>query len=167
MGLDAPAVYNGVEQMPVEGESFGYTFDGSSEPTRKGSQYFEMLGHRAIWRDGWKAVSWHPPGGNFEADRWELYHLDEDFSECNDLAGEHPERLQQLIDLWWEEAGKYNVLPLSDMFTSGFARPGGVRPRRAFTLYPGESSIPVMAAPNTINRSHRITAHVYAERSTG
>ena len=163
MGLEVPAIYNGVEQMPVEGVTFGYTFDSPSEPTRKGSQYFEMLGHRAIWRDGWKAVSWHPPGGNFDTDRWELYHLDEDFSECNDLAGEHPERLQQLIDLWWEEAGKYNVLPLSDMLTSGFARPGGVRPRRAFTLYPGESSIPVMAAPNTINRSHRITAHV--ERS--
>jgi arylsulfatase len=118
-----------------------------------------MLGHRAIWHNGWKAVSFHWPGSSFDNDRWELYHLDADFSEASDLAEEHPERLRQLTDLWWEEAKKYNVLPLADMITSGFSRPGG-RSRRSFTYYPSDQSIPIMAAPNVINRSHRITAYV-------
>jgi len=146
--------------MPVEGTSFAYSFDSPDEPTHKETQYYEMLGHRAIWRDGWKAVAFHAPGTSFENDRWELYHLDNDFSESSDLADEHPERLRELVDLWWDEARKYNVLPLADMVTSGFSRPGGGRPRRSFTLYPGEQAVPVMAAPNCVNRSHRITAHV-------
>ena len=71
-----------------------------------------MLGNRAIYHEGWKAVSYHRPDTNFEDDVWELYNLEEDFSEFNDLAQQHPEKLQQLIDIWWEEAKKYNVLPL-------------------------------------------------------
>jgi len=167
LGVEAPPVHRGIEQMAVEGTSFAYSFDSPSEPTRKETQYYEMLGHRAIWNRGWKAVAFHPPGTSFENDRWELYHLDADFSECSDLADEHPERLRELVGLWWDEARKYNVLPLADMLTAGFSRPGGGRPRRAFTLYPSERSIPVMAAPNAINRSHRITAYVERTSASG
>ena len=159
IGVEAPTVHRGVEQMPVEGTSFAYSFESPSGPTRKETQYYEMLGHRAIWHRGWKAVSFHPPGTSFDNDQWELYHLDADFSESRDLAGEHPERLREMVELWWDEARKYNVLPLADVTTGGFSRPGG-RPRRAFKLYPSAQSIPVMAAPNASNRSHRITAYV-------
>ena len=159
IGIQAPSVHRGIEQMPIEGTSFAYSFDAPDEPTRKETQYYEMLGHRAIWHDGWKAVAFHPPGQSFDNDRWELYHLDNDFSEASDLAVEHPERLRELVDLWWDEARKHNVLPISDMMTSGFSRPGGGAPKRAFTLYAG-ATVPSMAAPNAANRSHRITAHV-------
>jgi arylsulfatase A-like enzyme len=159
IGIEAPTVLRGIEQMPVEGTSFAYSFGSPEEPTHKETQYYEMLGHRAIWHDGWKAVAFHPPGTSFENDRWELYHLDNDFSESSDLADEHPERLRELVDLWWDEARKHNVLPISDMVTTGFSRPGGGAPRRAFTFYAGATA-PSMAAPNAANRSHRITAHI-------
>ena len=91
-----------------------YTFDAPDEPTRKGAQYYEMFGHRAIISDGWKAVTRHTKDVPFDDDVWELYHLDEDRSECHDLAAEHPERLAALVDLWWSEAEDQGVLPLDD-----------------------------------------------------
>ncbi|MEO6197670.1 MAG: arylsulfatase, partial [Dehalococcoidia bacterium] len=130
--------------------------------TRKERQYYEMLGHRAIYVDGWKAVSFHMPGSSFDADKWELYHIDEDFSECSDLADEHPEKLQTLIDGWWEEAERYNVLPLADNLSIRF--PSATKPGRRFTFYPGKASVPSRRAPNIGDRSHRITADI--DRST-
>ena len=143
-GLTAPASVNGVTQRPLEGTSFRYTFDDADATTRKSSQYFEMFGHRAIWADGWKAVTahWAPeteamflgaanPGsaaGGFDEDQWELYHLDEDFSECRDLAGKHPETVRRLTELWWSEAGRYQVLPLDDHMGFRMASTGGPRP---------------------------------------
>ena len=118
IGIDAPDSYRGVAQQPVEGMSLRYTFEASDTPTRRRTQYYEMLGHRAIWHDGYKAVTMHRPGVPFDDDEWALFHTDEDFSECVDLAGQEPERLRELVERWWAEAGKYNVLPLDD-------RPGG------------------------------------------
>jgi arylsulfatase len=114
LGITPPDTYRGFEQLPVTGTSLQYTFDGASEPTRKTVQYFEMVGHRAITADGWKAVTRHQAGTPFDDDVWELYHLDDDRSECVDLAAEHPDRLAALIALWWEEAEAHNVLPLDD-----------------------------------------------------
>lgn len=114
VGVDAPTTYRGVAQQPVEGMSLRYTFDAADEPTRKQSQYYEMVGHRGIWHDGWKAVTMHKRGRPFSEDKWELYHTDTDFSECNNLADAEPEKLRALIDRWWADAGKYNVLPLDD-----------------------------------------------------
>jgi hypothetical protein len=90
-----------------------YTFE-ADVPTRKEIQHFEMLGDRAVWHRGWKAVARHPKGTDFDADQWELYHLDDDFAELNDLAAAEPDRLRKMIELWWSEAGKYGVLPLDD-----------------------------------------------------
>ncbi|MGB5758010.1 MAG: arylsulfatase [Acidimicrobiales bacterium] len=114
IGVEAPDTYRGVPQQPIEGRSLRYTFDGADEPTRKQTQYYEMLGHRAIWHEGWKAVTMHERGTPFEDDHWALYHTDTDFSECVDLSAERPEKLRELVDRWWVEAGKYNVLPLDD-----------------------------------------------------
>ncbi|WP_433171087.1 arylsulfatase [Actinoallomurus sp. CA-150999] len=163
LGLRAPAVHNGIPQLPIHGVSMAYTFGSPTAPTRKESQYFEMFGHRAIWHDGWKAVAFHERGTSFDADQWELYHHDTDFSECNDLARERPEQLQKMVARFWVEAGKYDVLPLDD---NGFAyrakipRPGSPRRRTTFTYYPGMAHLPVAAVPPVMNRGHRITAFV-------
>lgn len=163
-GVQPPQVYNGVPQMPVHGVSMRYSFEDAGAPTRRQTQYFEMFTHRAIWHDGWKAVSFHQRGRSYNEDTWELYNLDEDFSECRDLAAQHPERLQDLIGRWWAEAGRFGVLPLDDR---GFPERavqyqshGSPRLRTRLVLYPGMSRIPSGAAPLVINRSFRITARL-------
>lgn len=163
-GVQPPQVYNGVPQMPVHGVSMRYSFEDAAAPTRRQTQYFEMFTHRAIWHDGWKAVSFHQRGRSYNEDTWELYNLDEDFSECNDLAAKHPERLKDLVGRWWAEAGRFGVLPLDDRgFTERavkYQSHGSPRLRTRLVLYPGMSRIPSGAAPLMINRSFRITARL-------
>ena len=131
VGIEAPEVFNGVPQLPVEGTSFDYTFAEADAKSRRGVQYYEMLGHRAIWADGWKAVTRHRQGASFDDEQWALYHTDEDFSECHDLSAAQPEKLRLLIEHWWAEAGRYNVLPLDDrgieLFVQRRPSPGGER----------------------------------------
>jgi arylsulfatase len=168
-GVEAPSVYNGVPQLPVHGVSLRYTFDEAQAATRRDTQYFEMFTHRAIWHDGWKAVAFHKRGTSYEDDQWELYRLDEDFSECRDLAAERPDVLRALIERWWAEAGKYGVLPLDERgFTERaflYQPPGSPRLRTRFSLYPGMSRIPSGSAPLMVQRSFRITAHLGADAS--
>ncbi|MCE3270942.1 MAG: arylsulfatase [Ramlibacter sp.] len=163
-GIKPPKVYNGVPQMPVHGVSMRYSFEDAAAPTRRETQYFEMFTHRAIWHDGWKAVSFHQRGNTYDQDRWELFNLDEDFSECRDLAAQHPDKLQNLVGRWWAEAGRFGVLPLDDRgFPERAVRyqtPGSPRLRTRLVLYPGMSRIPSGAAPLMINRSFRITARL-------
>jgi arylsulfatase len=157
-GVAAPEVHRGIPQIPIEGVSLAYTFDAPTAPTRKASQYFEMYGHRGIWHDGWKAVTNHARGGDFEAERWELYHLDDDFNELNDLAAVHPEKLQEMKERWWSEAGRYGVLPLDDrdVLFKAKPKPTAIRAGRRFTFHPGIAAIPAEAAPMTQDVSHRI-----------
>jgi arylsulfatase A-like enzyme len=98
VGAAAPTVYRGIAQLPIHGVSMAYTFDARDAPTMKRVQHFEMLGDRALWCDGWEAVARHTKGEDFDADRWELYHLDEDFSECRDLAAAQPQKLRELVE---------------------------------------------------------------------
>ena len=86
LGIKSPSEFNGIKQLPVDGTSMRYTFDQTTSATRRQTQYYEILGDRAIWHNGWKAVARHEKGTDFDADRWELYHTNQDFSECNDLA---------------------------------------------------------------------------------
>lgn len=167
LGVQAPEVYNGIPQLPIHGVSMAYTFGSPTAPTRKEAQYFEMFGHRAIWHDGWKAVAFHQRGTSFDDDKWELYHHDTDFSECNDLARTRPEQLQKMIARFWVEAGKYDVLPLDDQgfaYRAKIPRPGSPRMRTTFTYYPGMAHLPIAAVPPVMNRAHRITA--YVDRAT-
>ena len=132
-------------------------------PTRKEAQYYEMFGNRAIWAGGWKAVAAHQRDVHwvfpqpFEDDRWELYHLDDDFSELDDLADRHPEKVRELIERWWSEAGKHNVLPLDDRGVGRALRP---QKQNVFTYYPGMSGLHPIVAARTVGRSHTITAEV-------
>ncbi len=162
-GLKAPEQYRGVAQMPVHGTSLAYTFAEPNCDSRKATQYFEMYGHRGIWHKGWKAVTQHVPGESFEREHWELYHLDDDFSEAHNLAAEHPDKLRELIERWWAEAGKYDVMPLDDrrdLLFKPSPKPGSIRAARRFTFYPPMAGIPAEAAPLTQDASHVIEADV-------
>lgn len=162
VGIEPPAEVNGVPQMPLEGVSFAASLKDADAPSRDRPQYFEMFGHRGLWLDGWKAVAFHPPGTPFDDDVWELYHLDADFSESADLAAEQPERLQAMIERWWQEAAERNVLPLDDRFAARFAenaeRHQGARTR--FDFHWGMGHIPTEVAPDIRSRDYDITAHV-------
>lgn len=161
VGVAPPAEVNGAPQGPIEGTSMLYSWDEPESPTRKQVQYFEMLGHRAIWSDGWKAVTWHRTGTSFDDDQWELYYVAEDISESHDLATEYPEKLKELVALWWAEADKYQVLPLDDRtnrWSSG--NPFSLAARDRWVIYPGASRLPGEVAPDIRNRSYAITAEV-------
>ena len=160
-GVAPPEAIAGVTQQPIEGTSLAYSFAAPMAPTRKRTQYFEMLGHRGIWHDGWKAVTWHRPGTSFDADQWELYHLDIDFNEMNDLAAEQPARLQEMVRRWFSEAGACQALPMNDTLNRFVSsNPYSVAARRHWELLPGCGRIAQAAAPDIRNRSYRITAHV-------
>ena len=162
LGIEPPAEINGVRQMPIEGTSFAGSLKDPTAPSKARPQYFEMFGHRGLWHDGWKAVAFHRPGTPYENDAWELFHLDEDFSETNDLASTQPERLAALVKLWWEEAEKHNVLPLDDRFRERFvtnaSRFHGTRKRYVF--HAGMGHLPTEVAPDIRSRSYRIEADV-------
>lgn len=162
LGLDAPRTVNGVDQMPLEGTSFaGVLGDPGARPAR-GPQYFEMFGHRGLWMDGWKAVAYHQPFTPFEDDTWELYHLSEDFNECNDLAAAEPERLAAMIEAWWHEADAHKVLPLDDRFAMRFAENAArhTGERTNYTFWRGMGHLPSDVAPDLRSRSYTIAAHV-------
>ncbi len=160
LGLEPPTSVWGVPQMPMEGVSFAASLKDANAPARGRPQYFEMFGHRGLWKDGWKAVAFHPPGTPFETDVWELFHLDQDFSETDNLADAQPERLKALVEAWWAEAEACKVLPLDDRFGPRFAenanRYHGRRKR--FVFHPGMGHLPTDVAPDVRARSYMIEA---------
>jgi len=166
-GIEMPKTFRGVEQWPLSGVSMRYSFDAKADaPTQKKRQYYTMLGTRALWEDGWKAVAVHAPltgKGNFDKDPWELYHVDVDRSESKDLAKENPEKLQALIKTWFEEAEINKVLPLDDrspIELFAIERPQGEPPRDNYIYYPGTSPVPEGVAVNVRGRSYKILADV-------
>jgi arylsulfatase A-like enzyme len=168
LGVEPPATYRGRDQMPVTGTSMAYALTDPSAPSRKSVQYFEMVGHRGLYHDGWKAVTRHEKGTPFDDDRWELYHLDEDFSETNDLAAERPDKLQELVARWWEEAETHGVLPLDDRMIELFGttrRPHTPHADHHYTYHPPISHLPAEVAPALGGRSWVMTATV--ERPAG
>lgn len=166
-GIEVPSEYHGIEQQPMDGVSMMYAFDDADAPNRKQRQYYEMFGNRAIWVDGWKAVTLHanrmPWDVNvvlpFEQDEWELYYVAEDFSESTNVAAQNPEKLAELIDIFDEEAWKYNVYPLYDDM---IARLGAQQDRlfgdqTEFVYYaPGAVRIAEKSSAPVKNRAHTI-----------
>ncbi len=151
-GAEAPEAFAGVPQQLIHGRSLVPVLQDEQAPPPRDTQYFEMLGHRGIWHAGWKAVTRHTPGTPFDEDRWELYHLDSDFSESVDRSAEEPDRVKQLVDLWWHEAEKHGVLPLDDrgnaVLFRAAPRPGLPTSRRHFAYYPPVSHIVADACPS-------------------
>ena len=171
LGVELPEVVNGYTQKPLEGVSFAASLADPEAETGKDTQFYSMLGTRALWHRGWKASSLGPAApsawGHFSRQRWELFHTDLDPSECHDLAESEPERLRELIDMWWVEAGRYQALPLEtrtavEALTT--ARPQMSRPRTRYIYAPGGAEIPESQAPNIRNRSYTIAAEVDIDR---
>lgn len=162
IGVQVPERINGIAQMPIEGTSFAKSFKDASAPSKARAQYFEMFGHRGIWHDGWKAVAYHAPGTPFDKDKWELYHLDRDFSETRDLAADEPQRLNAMKELWWREAETNKVLPLDDRFGPRFAENAAriLGDRRRFIFHKGVGHVPTDLAPDVRSRSYTIDASV-------
>lgn len=164
-GIDAPAEIGGVTQSPIDGVSFAATFSDAQAPAGRETQYYEMLGCRAIYHRGWKAVVYKAIADSsvpFDDDPWELYHLDDDPTECHDLAAERPDVLRELVERWWIEAARNNVLPLDNTpfgFLFGEERPGHA-PRERYIYYPYGGPVIEEAAVNVRNRSHTIAAEV-------
>jgi arylsulfatase len=161
-GGRAPEVYRGVPQIPLAGVSMQYSFADAKARSRRSTQYFEMLGHRGVYHEGWKAVCFHVRGVPFEKDRWELYHVAEDFSEVHDVAAKYPEKLKEMQDLFLAEAKKFGVLPLDDRTQELRLEPKPDAPqsRNHFVYYPGMAHVNPSATPDTRNRSYEITAVV-------
>jgi len=165
VGLDAPAHIDSVEQSPIEGVSFRHTFDDASAPSRRTTQYFEMLGCRGLYHDGWKAVVHHLiffTEPHFTHDKWELYNVIDDPAEMHDLAEQHPDKLQELVERWWIEAAAHNVLPLDNRPFSDFVmdRPTTVADRDQYVYRPGAAMVDESIAANTKARDHQLTAYV-------
>lgn len=171
-GIEAPGQVNGIDQKPIEGVSMRYTFDAADAPTTRVTQYFEILGNRALYHDGWIASCFHGrlpwiraqnrPFG--DAERWELYHVADDFSQGTDLAAQFPDRLDELKAMFDVEARKYGVYPLSDDTTSRALpqnRPSLLGDRTSVTYYPGSVRIPELATLNFKNTSFDLVAHVH------
>jgi arylsulfatase len=180
LAVEPPASIKGITQSPIEGLSFAHTFDDVKAPSKRHTQYFEMMGHRSIYHEGWRAICpW--PGPSFteagaffgapipaekltelDAKHWELYHVEEDWAENHDLAGEHRDKLIEMIGMWYVEAGKYNVMPVDGRGTARFAeeRPQIAIDRKSYTFFPGTQSVPFNAGPRILNSTHSITAEV-------
>ncbi len=171
-GVQQPSIVNGVAQKPIEGVSMAYTFDEPQAPPARRTQYFELLGNRAIYHDGWLACTtparapWDtsaPTVDVINGYKWELYHVAQDFSEAVDLADKYPDKLRELQLLFYAEAAKYSVLPLDDSTIERFdvsIRPSLTRGRTEFAYYGTVTRIPEGAAPDIKNKSFRITANV-------
>lgn len=172
-GLELPERVGGVRQVPMDGTSLVYTWDDGAAPERHATQYFEVYGHRSLYHRGWMASAHHGgvpwgvgvpgPTRPFEQDVWELYHLDDDYSQAHDLAAHEPEKLAHLQQLFEKEADRAGILPLQD----ARVRPRDQKPlpnlavgRKSFTFYPGTVGIPESNAPRLIGRSWTMHAEL-------
>ena len=167
VGIEMPEIYKGIEQQPMDGISMKYAFNDAAAKNKKKRQYYEMFGNRAIWVDGWKAVTLHakrmPWDLNvtlpFDQDVWELYHVAEDFSESTNLAESNPRKLKELQKVFEEEAWKYNVYPLYDDMIKrlGAQQDRLFGDKKVYTYYaPGAVRIAEKSSAPVKNRSHTI-----------
>jgi arylsulfatase A-like enzyme len=179
LSIEPPTQIRGVTQSPIQGFSLKSSFDDPKARSLHHTQYFEMFGHRSLYHDGWRAVCpW--PGTSFvesgsefgapldhdtltelDAKGWELYNLDEDFAETNNLAEKEKARLIEMIGMWYAEAGKYDVLPIDSRGPARFAdpRPQIAVNRSKYVYYPGTQMVPTNAAPRVVGASHSVSVH--------
>jgi len=173
-GVKMPDVVDGVKQSPLAGVSMRYSFDNAHAPTRKETQYYEMLGTRGIWHKGWKAATEHAPfvdEGGFETEAWQLFQVAEDRAEAIDVAAKYPDKVKELKELWLSEAKKNNVLPLNDLGVASFHElEYKVKPPATgrYLYYPDTTEVPEASAARTLGASFKILAEVeFTEASQG
>ena len=166
LGVTPPETIKGNVQARFDGVSMRYTFDDPSAPSARRTQFYSMLGSRGIWHDGWKAITTHPTisgWSHFNDDTWELYHTDTDRSELHDLAAEQPDKLREMVNLWFAEAGANGAFPLDDRSAIEILttpRPQLASPRDRYIYYPDVADSPEQQAVNIRNRSYPIGAQV-------
>jgi arylsulfatase A-like enzyme len=181
LGVEPPAALRGVTQSPIQGISFAHLFGDSKAATKHHTQYFEMMGHRAVYHDGWRAVCPVPAPSfteaglglgelviteaklrELDAKGWELYDISRDFAETKNLAAERRDKLIEMIAIWYAEAGKYGVLPIDGRGTARLVdqKPQVSRARNLYVFYPRTSVVSNKIAPRVLNRPHSITATV-------
>ena len=142
------------------------SFDDGSVASGRSTQFYAMLGSRSIWHEGWKAVTTHPTiagWGNFNDDEWQLYHTDVDRSELHDLSADQPDKVREMVNVWFSEAGRYGAFPIDDRTAVeilGTPRPQLTKPRSRYTYFPGTAPVSEWQAVNTRNRSFVIGALV-------
>ncbi|MBN7798777.1 arylsulfatase [Parahaliea mediterranea] len=169
-GIAMPEQVNGVPQLPMDGSSMLDSFASADAPEFHPTQYFEVYGNRGIYHRGWMASARHDRlpwtvglgagGSNFEDDRWELYNLEEDFSQANDLAAAHPEKLAAMKDLFMAKAEELDMLPLHSSADTRTPMPNLAGERESVTYYPGTVGVPEAQLPTMANRSWRISAEL-------
>ena len=166
LGVDAPETIKGHTQSAFDGISMRASVEDASAESGRKTQFYSMLGSRSIWHEGWKAVTTHPTvsgWANFDADEWELYHVDVDRSEINNLAAEQPQKLRELVNLWFAEAGANNAFPLDDRSALEILttpRPQLSAPKDRYVYYPDTAAVSEWQAVNTRGRSFVIGALV-------
>ena len=172
IGITPPEMLNGIQQKPIEGVSFLKSFTDRFSPETRKTQYFELLVNRGMYHDGWMAscrsfVPWVPIRGEFDplTAKWELYNVDKDFSQSEDLAARFPEKVRELESLFWKEAEKYKVLPLDWRAVERLnaelqGRPSLAGQRNRFVYYPGQIALPDGASPQVLNKSFSVTADI-------
>lgn len=167
LDISAPEVVKGVKQMPMHGISFAHTFTDPKAATRRLIKFYQWVNSRAIYSDGWKAISSHAPNTPFDDDTWELYRIAEDISESENVAQRFDPKLQELIGLWWEEAGKYGVLPMVEMkpTDTSYVPADSPAARNSFRFLQGMGPLGWLADPAIENRSHSITVPIRRDNS--
>ncbi|HKW20716.1 MAG TPA: arylsulfatase, partial [Ktedonobacterales bacterium] len=166
LGVEAPEAIKGHTQSRFDGVSMRYSFEDANAPTSHPTQFYSMLGSRGIWHQGWKAITTHPTisgWSHFNEDTWELYHTDVDRSEIHNLAAQQPDKLRELVNLWFAEAGANSAFPLDDRSAveiMNTPRPQLTKPRNRYRYYPDVAEVPEWQAVNIHNRSFTIGALV-------
>lgn len=168
LGVEPSEVINGFVQSPIEGESFTASLTDPEAPGRR-TQFYSMLGQRALFHEGWLANTVHPTisgWSEFESDTWELYHLATDRSQTVDVAAQNPEKLRELVELWRHDAGVYKALPLDDrtaVEVLGTPRPQAGTPQTRYRYLPGASPVPESVAVNIRGRSYTVATGVVVD----
>ena len=166
LGVEPPSRIKGHAQSHFDGVSMRSSLADPAAPSTRKTQFYSMLGSRGIWHDGWKAITTHPTisgWSHFNDDTWELYHTDIDRSELHDLAAEQPEKLRELVNLWYAEAGRNDAFPLDDRSPLEILitpRPQLASPRSRYVYYPDVAEVPESQSVNVHNRSFTIGALV-------
>ena len=177
IGITPPDQMNDVPQEPIHGASLLPALEEASAPAARDTQFYQMLGTRGIWKDGWFANTNHPPmtsaWGHFDQDTWELYHLDSDRNQTKNLAAEHPEKLQELKELWYAQADMFHGLPLDDRnatevfaYLREYPTPTLMPPVDHQVFYPGQSEVPERAALQYVARPFEVLADVELDPGT-
>ncbi len=177
IGIDMPSAMAGVAQKPIEGRSMLATFTDADSPIERSTQYYEMVGCRAIYHEGWKAVAYHPtrahnyvpldPDAPASQDRWELYHVAVDVSESRDLASDHPEKVREMIERWFVEAGRHDAMPVHHQRPFDAARPHHVERTVRTVLRPGGPIANAVAVDVRHRPSLTVASVQYAEGDEG